>query len=194
MYHGWKLDVTGHCVDTPNEPAETNFKDKVRAEQRIREGARHIMVKVSNVSHIIYPVTDLEKSIDFLTNALGFYRQRRGQTTYLGIGDTLLELVQGQGTTAGYVEAVRRIAEPEGAERPTLYLLGLAVDDLDEALRVVQEHGGEVVRPIWNARTFWGRQAVIKDPGGQQIALREWRPPDGPHFQGWQPEATSDSP
>ena len=29
-YHGWKFDVTGACVDMPNEPAESNFKDKVR--------------------------------------------------------------------------------------------------------------------------------------------------------------------
>jgi phthalate 4,5-dioxygenase len=30
VYHGWKFDVEGRCVDMPNEPAETNFKDKVR--------------------------------------------------------------------------------------------------------------------------------------------------------------------
>jgi phthalate 4,5-dioxygenase oxygenase subunit len=30
VYHGWKFDVTGACVDMPNEPAESNFKDKVR--------------------------------------------------------------------------------------------------------------------------------------------------------------------
>ena len=31
IYHGWKFDVTGQCVDMPNEPAESNFRDKVRA-------------------------------------------------------------------------------------------------------------------------------------------------------------------
>src|SRR5437588_4302729 len=48
VYHGWKFDVAGHCVDSPteeprremeaaaegdmpNEPPESNFKDKVRA-------------------------------------------------------------------------------------------------------------------------------------------------------------------
>ncbi len=30
VYHGWKYDVTGKCVDMPNEPSESNFKDKVR--------------------------------------------------------------------------------------------------------------------------------------------------------------------
>ena len=29
VYHGWKFDVTGACVDMPSEPAESNFKNKV---------------------------------------------------------------------------------------------------------------------------------------------------------------------
>ncbi|MEA2640991.1 MAG: phthalate 4,5-dioxygenase [Chloroflexota bacterium] len=31
VYHGWKFDVTGQCVDMPNEPAESNFKSKIKA-------------------------------------------------------------------------------------------------------------------------------------------------------------------
>jgi phenylpropionate dioxygenase-like ring-hydroxylating dioxygenase large terminal subunit len=31
VYHGWKFDVAGRCVDMPNEPAERTFEDKVRA-------------------------------------------------------------------------------------------------------------------------------------------------------------------
>ena len=31
VYHGWKFDVDGHCVDMMNEPEELNFKNKVRA-------------------------------------------------------------------------------------------------------------------------------------------------------------------
>ena len=31
VYHGWKFDVNGNCVDMPNEPAESNFKHKVKA-------------------------------------------------------------------------------------------------------------------------------------------------------------------
>jgi phenylpropionate dioxygenase-like ring-hydroxylating dioxygenase large terminal subunit len=29
-YHGWKFDRTGQCVDTPNEPPESNFKNKIQ--------------------------------------------------------------------------------------------------------------------------------------------------------------------
>jgi nitrite reductase/ring-hydroxylating ferredoxin subunit len=30
VYHGWKFDCEGACVDMPSEPAESNFKDKVK--------------------------------------------------------------------------------------------------------------------------------------------------------------------
>jgi phenylpropionate dioxygenase-like ring-hydroxylating dioxygenase large terminal subunit len=31
VYHGWKFDLGGRCVDMPSEPAESNFKQKVTA-------------------------------------------------------------------------------------------------------------------------------------------------------------------
>src|SRR5881296_3849761 len=31
VYHGWKFDVSGQCVDMPSEPAESKFKAKIRA-------------------------------------------------------------------------------------------------------------------------------------------------------------------
>ena len=31
VYHGWKFDVQGNCVDMPNEPAESDFKTKIKA-------------------------------------------------------------------------------------------------------------------------------------------------------------------
>jgi phthalate 4,5-dioxygenase oxygenase subunit len=31
VYHGWKFDLTGACVDMPNEPAESDFRTKVKA-------------------------------------------------------------------------------------------------------------------------------------------------------------------
>ena len=30
VYHGWKFDVSGACVDMPNEPPEFDFKRKVK--------------------------------------------------------------------------------------------------------------------------------------------------------------------
>ena len=30
VYHGWKFDVDGNCVDMPSEPSDSNFKEKVK--------------------------------------------------------------------------------------------------------------------------------------------------------------------
>jgi phthalate 4,5-dioxygenase len=30
VFHGWKFDVSGTCLETPNEPPESNFKNKIR--------------------------------------------------------------------------------------------------------------------------------------------------------------------
>lgn len=31
VYHGWKFDISGRCVDMPSEPPESTFKERVRA-------------------------------------------------------------------------------------------------------------------------------------------------------------------
>jgi phthalate 4,5-dioxygenase oxygenase subunit len=31
VYHGWKFDVDGNCVDMPNEPSDSDFRNKVTA-------------------------------------------------------------------------------------------------------------------------------------------------------------------
>jgi nitrite reductase/ring-hydroxylating ferredoxin subunit len=31
VYHGWKFDVAGRCIDMPSEPPESSFRQKVRA-------------------------------------------------------------------------------------------------------------------------------------------------------------------
>jgi phenylpropionate dioxygenase-like ring-hydroxylating dioxygenase large terminal subunit len=30
VYHGWKFDVNGQCVDTPSEPHDTGYKERIR--------------------------------------------------------------------------------------------------------------------------------------------------------------------
>jgi nitrite reductase/ring-hydroxylating ferredoxin subunit len=30
VYHGWKFDTTGQCIDMPSEPAESDFKERLR--------------------------------------------------------------------------------------------------------------------------------------------------------------------
>src|SRR5580698_3351792 len=45
VYHGWKFDVDGHCLEMPNVPPPQDFKEKVRAKSyRVHEQAGLIWV------------------------------------------------------------------------------------------------------------------------------------------------------
>jgi predicted enzyme related to lactoylglutathione lyase len=133
------------------------------------------MPLAKSVSHIPYRAWDRAKSFDFFVDALGFYPQVRGGIVYAGLGDTLVEFMAAD-------------AGAESEAQGERYVLGLEVEDLDETLRLLEEKGAKVVKPIFTPRSFWGRQAVIDVPGGPQIALREYRSPDGPHFTDWHAE------
>jgi phthalate 4,5-dioxygenase oxygenase subunit len=43
VYHGWKFDTTGACVDMPSEPAESNFKSKVRIKAYLCRDVNHMV-------------------------------------------------------------------------------------------------------------------------------------------------------
>jgi predicted enzyme related to lactoylglutathione lyase len=151
------------------------------------------VIEATGLSHVYYPSTDREQSLRFLTQTFGFYEQRRGRAIYAGCGDVLVEILDAAGVAGEYVDAVQALTEaaltPAGSvERPSVYAFGIAVLNMDAAIGELRALGIEIVREPWEARTFWGRQAIIKDPVGQQIALREWRSPDSPHFLGWHPE------
>jgi catechol 2,3-dioxygenase-like lactoylglutathione lyase family enzyme len=97
------------------------------------------------------------------------------ESAYVGLADVLLEM-----------SAARSPAElpgPEGERR-----LGLTVDDLDAVAAELRAAGVEFVQEPYASRTFWGRQAAIKDPSGYIISLREWRSPDNPRFKDWSPD------
>ncbi len=133
---------------------------------------------ITNVSHINRAVRDLDRTIDFYTQNLGFYLLRRyvrngREGCYIGLGDVLFEL----GVTEDIAAATASISTR----------LGLRVTDLDAVVAGLRSKGVEIVEEPAEMRTFNGRQAAIRDPDGYVIALREWRAPDGPHYAGWQP-------
>jgi catechol 2,3-dioxygenase-like lactoylglutathione lyase family enzyme len=133
---------------------------------------------ITSFSHINRVVRDMDESIDFYTKTLGFYLLRRydrngREGAYIGLGDILFEL----GVSADMPPPTEN---SEGR-------LGLTVSDLDALFADLKQRGVEIVSEPDEMRTFNGRQAAIRDPNGYVISLREWRPPDGPHFAGWQP-------
>ena len=128
-------------------------------------------------SHIYLPVRDLDESIAFYTQKLGFRLHRKMSTAgrasaYAELGGVLLELT------------------PRGADLPQTQgqlRIGIEVDSLHDAISGLKADGVEVLREPFDARTFWGKQAVIADPSGWGISLREYRSPDSATYPDWQP-------
>jgi lactoylglutathione lyase len=134
---------------------------------------------VTSFSHIYLPVRDVDESVEFYTQKLGFtllrkYRMNDRPSAYVELGGILLELTLSNSTPSVDGRSELRV--------------GLVVPDMDAAITGLKSKGVEVAREPWAALTFWGRQAQIRDPSGYLISLREWRQPDGPKFKDWQPD------
>ena len=63
VYHGWKFDVNGDCVDMPSEPAESNFKDKVKIKAYPVEERGGIMWTYMGPRESAPPLPDLEPTM-----------------------------------------------------------------------------------------------------------------------------------
>jgi nitrite reductase/ring-hydroxylating ferredoxin subunit len=63
VYHGWKFDINGDCVDMPSEPAESNFKNKVhaRAYQTLERGG--IIWAYMGPREVPPPLPDIEANM-----------------------------------------------------------------------------------------------------------------------------------
>lgn len=60
IYHGWKFDVEGTCVDMPSEPREFNFADKVRATVYPTVEAQGMVWAYMGPAQLRPPLPDLE--------------------------------------------------------------------------------------------------------------------------------------
>ena len=60
VYHGWKFAADGTCIDMPNEPAESDFKHKVKATAYPTQEIGGIVWAYMGPRQTLPPVPDLE--------------------------------------------------------------------------------------------------------------------------------------
>lgn len=122
------------------------------------------------IDHVEIAPSDLEASIIFYTEILGFRMKERvpigspvlKQVVYLTLGDTMVELLE--------------YADPAPAD-PTIRvgyrIMALEVDNMEDALAFLAEKGIEPTDP---PRGVGGGalRAEIVDPDGLPIELRQW--------------------
>jgi phthalate 4,5-dioxygenase len=63
VYHGWKFDVSGACVDMPSEPSESNFKSKVHARAYPIHERNGIIWTYMGPREVPPPLPDLEANM-----------------------------------------------------------------------------------------------------------------------------------
>src|SRR5437879_11561526 len=63
VYHGWKFDTQGNCVDMPNEPAESDFKTNVQAVAYPTKERNGIIWAYLGPLHEPPPLPDIEANL-----------------------------------------------------------------------------------------------------------------------------------
>src|SRR5205814_498595 len=63
VYHGWKFDCSGQCVDMPSEPAESNFKTKIKATAYPCHERKGVIWAYMGPREVPPPLPDLEANM-----------------------------------------------------------------------------------------------------------------------------------
>ena len=136
------------------------------------------------IDHVHAVATNMDASIAFY-GKLGFKLLRRvefgpgddrNQIAYVGNQGTVIELVM-----------PRDPANPIGGGTG-LRPFAMCVDDADATVRELEAQGIEVVVQPRPGFSFSGKTAVIKDPSGIEIELRQWGGGDSPAYPAWTPQ------
>lgn len=122
------------------------------------------------IDHIEIVTPDMDKSIAFYADVLGFkLRERRKvenpsleEIAYLDLADTTIELM-----------AVGSASSPSAAPWTAGYrMMAIEVDDMDRVVEYLKSKGVGLSRgPVLMGKS---KRAEIKDPNGISIELRQW--------------------
>src|SRR6476659_4625679 len=89
VYHGWKVDVEGNCVDMPSEPAESNFKTKVHARAYKTHERNGIIWAYMGPREVPPPLPDLEANLTENSNVSVLKRNCNWMQGWEGEMDTV---------------------------------------------------------------------------------------------------------
>jgi glyoxylase I family protein len=122
------------------------------------------------IDHVEITTPDIEKSIAFYTNIMGFkLKERRKieagplqEIAFYTLADTMIELMYPKNPAPASTQAWQ----------VGYHGMAIQVEDMDKALAYLKDKGVEIVSGP--AGTGTSKRAVIKDPTGVPIELRTW--------------------
>lgn len=122
------------------------------------------------IDHVEITTGNMEKTLDFYTNILGFKVKERNpmnrpplkEIVYITLGDTMIELL-----------AFDNPAPPSTVAPQVGYrMIAIEVEDMDKTVAFLKEKGVEISRPP--VAIGKAKRGEIKDPNGLSIELRQW--------------------
>jgi lactoylglutathione lyase len=124
---------------------------------------------INGVGHVAIKVTDLDRSLDYYVNKLGFAEMLR-----LKKDDGSVWLVYLRITDTQYLEVFPGAENDRapGWNANGMNHMCLTVDDIDEVLAQVEAAGLTLLLPLKTA-IDGNRQAWLEDPDGNRIELME---------------------
>ncbi|HEX2939710.1 MAG TPA: Rieske 2Fe-2S domain-containing protein, partial [Rhodopila sp.] len=181
VYHGWKFDADGQCVDMPNLPAEQDFKQKVRAKAyRVTERAGLIWVYMGSRAEAP-PLPEIEATLLDQAEVQPFLVQRECNW---------LQALEGDIDTShfGFLHVGSVRPEHVGDDN----LLRYQVGNRAPAYQVADTDWGTMYsafRPADEGRTYWrfahfGFPFWTWVPQGEitdRVQARAWVPMDDTH-------------
>ncbi len=181
VYHGWKFDVEGNCVDMPSVPSHQDFKEKVKAKAYpVTERAGVIWVYMGAAAKVPpFPeletlmVPDEEVGASFVMRSCNFMQALEGDidTSHFGF------------LHGGHVDA---------GELPEDNLLRYTVQNRTPEYYVADSEWGTTYaahRQAGDGRTYWRFANFLfpfwtQTPQGEfphQVDIRAWVPMDDTH-------------
>jgi len=143
---------------------------------------------IGRIDHLEVYSRDIDRTIDFYVNTLGFTLGRRTESvrddgSNLGLacvrlGDMMVEIIK---------------ADPEALDQPVdqtkmgMRMFALRVDDMAKTVEYLKDKGVEFFQAPRETGVFDGLRAEILDPDGIRIELREWQRGDSCYNDDWQP-------
>ena len=185
VYHGWKFDVTGRCVEMPSEPAESNFKDKVCSRAYPCRERNGIVFAYMGPRQALPPLPDLEPNL-LANEHIDIWTAQRECNW--------VQALEGDIDTCHFGFLHLGSVAPEMVTPDTFDYY--AVNDRTPRYEVVDTDGGTMYgayRPAGEDTYYW-RIAQFLFPFytliptgmlGRQIIVRAWVPLDDHHTMFW---------